>query len=179
MDGTGCDTLRAMLSWLRIKWQAVAYVVAGLACAALGGLLFGFPHGIDYGLGAFGLVVVILAGVSLVRIIRKGPAAADGDHEAPGTTEPNWLSLGEIEVRIEGTRKRYLARFTTVAPAVDGMSREEHRIAATLKFLGMPEATVSKLDMEVEAAGTGMQIVQIPKMAIRDAARFGSRQPAG
>lgn len=163
-----------MLSWLRTRWQAAAYVIAGLVCAALGGLLFGFPHGIDYGLGAFGLVVVIVSGVSLVRVIRKGPAATDGDHEASGTTEPDWLSLGEIEVRIDGTRKRYLARFTTVAPAVDGMSREEHRIAATLRFLGMPEATVVKLDKDAEAAGTGRQIVRIPNMAIRDAARFGS-----
>jgi hypothetical protein len=169
-----CDTLRAMLSWLRTRWHAAAYVIAGLVCAALGGLLFGFPHGIDYGLGAFGLVVVTIAGISLVRIVRKGLAATDGEQDASGTTEPDWLSLGEIEVRIEGRRKRYLARFATVAPAVDGMSREESRIAATLRFLGMPEATVVKLDEDAEAAGTGRQIVQIPNMAIRDAARFGS-----
>ncbi|PWU46787.1 hypothetical protein DLE60_21870 [Micromonospora globispora] len=166
-----------MLSWLSTRWGKVAYFVSLVICAGLGGLLFGFGHGIVLGAAALNLALGVVAAVGLIRTIRKGPSAADeGSDSEPDVTEPDWLSMGEIEVRVTGRRRRYLARFATVAPAVDEMSREERRIAATLRFLGMPEATVVKLDKEANEGGTreapGRQIVEIPELAIRDAARF-------
>jgi hypothetical protein len=163
-----------MLTW-DTKWGKAAYVACLLVCGALGGLLFGFSHGIEIGLGVFGLIVVIVSGVSLIRMIRKGPLAPElRDDAASAPTQPDWLSLGEIEVRVDGTRKRYLARFATGTSLVDEMGREEHRIAATLKFLGLPEATVVKLDKDAEATGTRRKVVVIPALAMRDAARFRS-----
>lgn len=174
MDGGRRATLLAMLSWLSTRWGKLAYFVSLVICAGLGGLLFGFGDGILLGAAAFNVALGVVAAVGLIRTIRKGPAADEGSDLEP---EPDWLSMGEIEVRVTGRRRRYLARFATVAPAVDEMSREERRIAATLRFLGMPEATVVKLDKEANGTGDvpGRQIVEIPELAIRDAARFPDR----
>ncbi|MFC4148293.1 hypothetical protein ACFO0M_18730 [Micromonospora mangrovi] len=163
-----------MLSWLNTRWGTLTYLVGLVICAGLGGLLFGFDHGILLGAAALNLALGVVAAIGLVRTIRKGPAANEGGDPEPA---PDWLSMGEIEVRVPGRRQRYLARFAAGAPAVDGMSREERRIAATLRFLGMPEATVVKLDRGADGTGEvpGRQIVEIPALAIRDAARFPGR----
>ncbi|MER7275443.1 hypothetical protein ABT369_13380 [Dactylosporangium sp. NPDC000244] len=114
-------------------------------CAGVGALLFGFRRGTVLGAGALTLVLAVVAVGSLIRTIRNGPSAADeGGDAAPEAAEPDWLSTGEVEARVTGTRRRYLARFAILAPAVEAMGREERRIAAALRFLGMPESTVGR-----------------------------------
>jgi hypothetical protein len=142
------DTVRRSIWVDRLIWA----LVFGTGVLAWG-LLVGWSRDVLFGGGLFALLWATGYMLLFMRKVRRGEAkVSEGD-------EVDWMALGTVEIRIEGTKERYLANFTDAA-VVESMDRHERRVARTMQVAGMPPAVVSTLDAN---APTTMEIVELPR----------------
>jgi hypothetical protein len=164
--------MSARWDWLQTWPGRLTYVLGLVASIAIGVVVFGWQPGYWLGPFAFTGIFAAVAVVGLVREVRRlrrGGAEAGGADDEP---QPDWLAIGSVEVRVTGTRRRYLARFA----ASGSMTAPEQEVADALALLGMPAALVTTLGRDepapVSAPGAGaIECVEIPQEAVRMAKR--------
>jgi hypothetical protein len=99
------------------------------------------------------------------------PPRLRGDH--PSSISPStairsgvW-TVGQVRVRVTGSRRRYLADFTAgQAPVVQQMSREENAVAGAMAQVGLPPAVVSRLP-DSTSDDEPTHVIEVPPEALR------------
>jgi hypothetical protein len=83
-----------------------------------------------------------------------------GTDEVVPDERSDWLARGSVEVKLAGSKQRYLATFSDTEPAVESADRHERRILETMRAVGMPPATLVPLDAD---APEDLELVELPR----------------
>jgi hypothetical protein len=101
--------------------------------------------------------LTVLVG-TMARLRSRRPRR--GTAEVVPDERGDWLARSSVEVKLAGSKQRYLATFSVTAPAVESADRHERRILETMRAVGMPPATLVALDASTPEEG---DLVELPR----------------